>query len=51
MKWKRKPSDGWMRWFALWPTRIGDDVIWLGWFWAKFHGEYDIFSLEDPRQT
>jgi len=50
MRWTVKPDDGWRRWFAIWPKKIGDEMIWLRPYWFKFHGEYTVVCIDNPHQ-
>lgn len=51
MIWSRKRKSDWRRWFAIIPVPIGDEVVWLQWFWWKPCGEYDIRSAVDPEKS
>lgn len=40
MRWKAKAPNRWAKRFALIPVRVDDEWLWLGWYWARFCGEY-----------
>lgn len=37
MRWSLKAPE-WERRFAVLPVQIGDEFIWLEWYWARYCG-------------
>ena len=44
MRWKNTSWD-WKRKFAILPVNVGDQWIWLEFYWSKFQGDYYNVSL------
>lgn len=39
---------GWRKRFAFFPIEIGDETIWLEWYWSRFEGLYfNVRRIED----
>lgn len=50
MRFKEKvdKQDGWRKRFAFFPMKIGDEWVWLEWYWQRFEGLfYNVAKLED----
>lgn len=49
MRWT-VPQKTWHRRFALLPFKLGDQWVWLEWFWSAWHAEGILVDLgpEDP---
>jgi hypothetical protein len=54
MRWRDRTYE-WKWWFALWPQKMGDDVIWLEWFQYCPHPHYSwmyyVRSREEAEET
>lgn len=40
MRWPAYSGDGWQRRIAIFPVKIGNEVVWLEWIEKRFMGEY-----------
>lgn len=50
----KKPKKSFWRWrhrFALFPVRIGDDLVWLQWYWWRWHFGTSPYDRRVYRQT
>jgi len=50
MRWKNTSWD-WKRKFAILPVNVGDQWIWLEFYWSKFCGDYYSVSLEKEKPS
>ncbi len=48
MRWEANAKRKWRRWFALWPTLVDGEWVWLETFWAWPAGDCTYLAREVP---
>lgn len=49
MRWRDRSFE-WKRRFAFIPHLIGDEWVWLEWYWRMHYGDGWAVSLEKPEE-
>lgn len=50
MRWPDRYHE-WRRRFAIVPVLIGDEWVWLEWFWIQRCGDANLVSLHKPEEA